>query len=68
MHRYSGGVPRLVNVICDNAMLAGYATDSPTIDEEQIADAAADLRLISAPHRAYQPRSGPRSGEHHYTL
>ena len=53
VHRYSGGVPRLVNVICDNAMLAGYATDSLTIDEEQIADAAGDLRLISAPHRAY---------------
>ncbi len=59
VHRYSGGVPRLVNVICDNAMLAGYATDSLTIDEEQIADAAADLRLISAPHRAYQPDRDP---------
>jgi len=54
VHRYSGGVPRLVNVICDNAMLAGYATDSLTIDEEQIADAAADLRLIRASHRASQ--------------
>ena len=59
VHRYSGGVPRLVNVICDNAMLAGYATDSLTIDEQQIADAAADLRLISAPHRAYQPDRDP---------
>jgi general secretion pathway protein A len=59
VHRYSGGIPRLVNVICDNAMLAGYATDSPTIDEEQISEAAADLRLISAPHRAYQPHPDP---------
>jgi hypothetical protein len=30
-----------------------------TIDEEQIADAAADLRLISAPHRAYQAHRDP---------
>jgi general secretion pathway protein A len=59
IHRYSGGVPRLVNVICDNAMLAGYATDSLTIDEEQIGDAAADLRLISAPHRAYHADRAP---------
>lgn len=59
VHRYSGGVPRLVNVICDNAMLAGYATDSLTIDEEQIMDAAADLNLISAPHRVYQPERLP---------
>jgi len=55
LHRYSGGVPRLINVICDNAMLAGYATDSLTIDEEQIAVAAADLRLISAPQRTFEP-------------
>ena len=54
VHRYSGGVPRLVNVICDNAMLAGYATDSLMIDEQRIAEAAADLRLISTPHQAYQ--------------
>ncbi len=48
VHRYSGGVPRLVNVICDNAMLIGYATESPAIDEKQIAEAAADLRLTGA--------------------
>jgi general secretion pathway protein A len=59
VHRYSGGVPRLINVICDNAMLAGYATDSLTIEEEEIADAAGDLRLISAPHRAYQSVRDP---------
>lgn len=59
VHHYSGGVPRLVNVICDNAMLAGYATDSLTIDEKQIGDAAADLRLISASHRAYQSDREP---------
>lgn len=68
VHRYSGGVPRLVNVICDNAMLAGYATETPIIEEEDIASAASDLRLISTPHRAYQraralgnASSGPRS-------
>jgi len=54
VHRYSGGVPRLVNVLCDNAMLAGYAAASRTIDEEQIADVAADLKLIRSPRRAYQ--------------
>jgi len=41
-------------VICDNAMLAGYAAETPIIEEEDIASAASDLRLISAPHRAYQ--------------
>jgi type II secretory pathway predicted ATPase ExeA len=55
VHRYSSGVPRLVNVICDNALLGGYATDTKTIDEDQIVAAAADLRLISAPRRVFQP-------------
>jgi len=59
VHRYSGGVPRLVNVICDNAMLAGYATTSRTIDEDQIAAAALDLKLISTPQRAYQSGRDP---------
>jgi len=59
VHRYSGGVPRLINVICDNAMLGGYATDSLTIDEKQIADAAADLRLTTAPHRTYHAEPDP---------
>ena len=59
VHRFSGGVPRLINAICDNAMLAGYATESPTIDEKQIAEVAADLRLTNAPHQAYRPDRNP---------
>jgi type II secretory pathway predicted ATPase ExeA len=59
VHRFSSGVPRLVNVICDNALLGGYATDTMTIDEDQIVAAAADLRLISAPRRVFQPPPSP---------
>jgi general secretion pathway protein A len=71
VHRYSGGVPRLVNVICDNAMLSGYATESTMIDEQKVAEAAADLRLVSTPHRVYQrdqtpdrASAAPRSARH----
>jgi hypothetical protein len=28
----SGGVPRIVNLICDNAMLVGYSNDTRLID------------------------------------
>ena len=51
VHRYSTGIPRLINVICDNAMLSAYATDSNTIDEEQIDEVALDLKLVSLPLR-----------------
>jgi hypothetical protein len=31
VHRYSGGIPRLVNNICDNALLTGFSEASPRI-------------------------------------
>jgi general secretion pathway protein A len=32
VHRYSGGVPRLVNAVCDKALLAGYVNQTDEID------------------------------------
>ncbi len=43
--RHSGGIPRLVNTICENALLAGYAKQAATIPPEIIDDVARDLRL-----------------------
>lgn len=31
-HRYSGGIPRLINAVCDNALLAGYVSGTWAID------------------------------------
>jgi len=33
---HSGGTPRLINVICDRALLAGFAAETKTIDERII--------------------------------
>jgi type II secretory pathway predicted ATPase ExeA len=43
--RHSRGIPRLVNTICENALLAGYAKNQPAIGPEIIDGVAADLRL-----------------------
>src|SRR5450755_1780984 len=43
--RHSRGIPRLVNTICENALLAGYAKNQPAIGTEIIDGVAADLRL-----------------------
>ena len=43
--RHSRGIPRLVNTICENALLSGYAMHAPTITSEIIDAAARDLRL-----------------------
>lgn len=48
VHARAGGVPRLVNVIAERALLAGYARDAQVIDEKLI-DAAADEALPARP-------------------
>ncbi len=44
---YSTGIPRLVNVICDNAMLSAYALEKKEIDAAIIKEVAEDLSLTS---------------------
>jgi type II secretory pathway predicted ATPase ExeA len=43
--RHSRGIPRLVNTICENALLAGYAKHASTVTSEIIDSVARDLRL-----------------------
>lgn len=43
--RYSGGVPRLINVICDNALLAAYAKGKKSVVASDIDEAARELKL-----------------------
>ncbi len=33
---YTGGIPRLINVLCDTALVCGYAEQSPTISEQLV--------------------------------
>jgi general secretion pathway protein A len=43
--KVSGGVPRLINIVCDHAMLTGYAKGVKTIDGEIIRECAEELRI-----------------------
>lgn len=43
VYRYSNGVPRLINVICDRALLAGCVKESFAIDENLIHQAAREV-------------------------
>jgi type II secretory pathway predicted ATPase ExeA len=40
---YSGGIPRLINTLCDTAMLCAFAEDKKTIDEDDIMAAVEEL-------------------------
>src|SRR5499433_3811850 len=45
IYSYSGGIPRIVNVLCDNALLTGYAIGRKEIDAEIIREVAEDLNI-----------------------
>ncbi|MBI4367247.1 MAG: AAA family ATPase [Deltaproteobacteria bacterium] len=45
IHLAARGIPRLINVVCDNALFEGYIRKTPTIDTDIIASVASDLGL-----------------------
>ncbi|HTC46693.1 MAG TPA: AAA family ATPase [Candidatus Aquilonibacter sp.] len=45
IHRYSRGIPRLINTICENALVAAYARQLKSVTEEIIEGIATDFRL-----------------------
>ena len=50
--RSSGGIPRLVNTICDNALLTGYACDAKSVGIEIIREVCEDLEIVDGHHMA----------------
>ena len=43
IHRYSGGVPRLINTLCDTALLCAFADEKTTVDVDDMMAAVAEL-------------------------
>jgi general secretion pathway protein A len=52
VHRLSGGIPRLINLICDRALLAGYVQGTRTIDAPMVRQAAREVQ--GRPARAWR--------------
>lgn len=45
VHRHSRGFPRLINTVCENALIAAYARQAASVTPEMIDTIAADFRL-----------------------
>jgi len=60
VYRMSGGIPRLVNLVCDAALLAGFARGEKSIDATLVREAVVDLELETIPRGA--PGGGWRGG------
>ena len=61
IHRVTSGVPRLVNVVCDGALLAGYARGATALGADVIREVARDLGLSGAAGEF--SNEGPGAGE-----
>jgi type II secretory pathway predicted ATPase ExeA/cell division septation protein DedD len=46
VHKYTGGIPRLINLVCDRALLGGYSARTNRITPEMVDAAAARLDLV----------------------
>jgi general secretion pathway protein A len=44
--KYTGGIPRSINVLCDNALLIGFAKESLRVSAGMVQEAALDMGLI----------------------
>ncbi len=49
IYRRSGGIPRLINILCDNALLNGFALDQKKVNEKSVQEVSTDLKLEKKP-------------------
>jgi general secretion pathway protein A len=45
VYRHSRGIPRLINTICENALISAYARQAPSVTPDIIEEIATDFRL-----------------------
>jgi general secretion pathway protein A len=51
--RYTGGVPRLINTLCDTAMMAAFTADRDTVTRADITSAVQELQWVDFAHRPH---------------
>lgn len=55
IYRCSDGIPRNVNNLCDNALLAGFAAGETTISRELVEEVAETFDMLPSPDHGMQP-------------
>jgi hypothetical protein len=67
VYRASGGVPRIINVICDAALVFGYAEERPQIDPQLLEEVLIELKatgVLPSTPPAGAPVAIPARGFH----
>jgi type II secretory pathway predicted ATPase ExeA/pSer/pThr/pTyr-binding forkhead associated (FHA) protein len=67
--RYCGGVPRLINTLCDTAMMAAFTADRGVVTRADIASAVQELQWLEYSARAHRhtPTAAPAAPQHSAT-
>ena len=57
IYHFSGGIPRLINVLCDRVLLIGYVSNNRTIDSKIIREGIRELQIREVPDtsRKFRP-------------
>jgi general secretion pathway protein A len=55
VYRRSRGIPRLINTVCENALISAYARQLQNVPPEIIEEVATDFRLDVLPTRRAEP-------------
>lgn len=64
VHKRSQGIPRTISVVCDNAMLSGFAGGERPIGQATVEEVAADFRLEEPGRGAAARRPASAKDEH----
>jgi type II secretory pathway predicted ATPase ExeA len=62
IHAESGGVPRLVNLLCDKALVYAFAAERPVVDAETVEEMLRDKRAQGGWLFQQAPAELPRAG------
>lgn len=67
IYRYTGGIPRLVNTLCDTAMMSAYGQDRDVVQVEDIHGAIAEMQWVEYAERSVKLQALPTNtgGEEH---
>ena len=64
VHHFSGGVPRLINTLCDNCLFEAFSVDLDHVDESIALSVAESLGLSEHPGEQYLPEDLDDGLEH----
>jgi general secretion pathway protein A len=53
LYRYTGGVPRLINTLCDTSMMAAYTASRDTVTADDIKEAVEELQWVEYADRPH---------------